>query len=804
MTRVPPDAIARLRQSGTFDAEWYLQTYPDVMQSGMDPAEHFLWLGSRLGRKPGPTSSIAMPGQGPSHVAGTNARTHELDILFIDGTNGTSSTPYRVTRIAKGLEAEGWTVKCINRDDIPSLDEASMRPRFALFFRSPFWEPCIELVKRFKANGTIIGFDIDDLVFDESVIPYIDGYKELNEGDQVAFMNGVSAYRTFILNVDFCTAATSFLVDQMKMLGKPAYRVRNAISAQNIDFFEQVDIKRKGRPKPFVVGYYSGTKTHQADFAVAGPALTRFMAENPDVVFRLAGEFDLSQWPELDRWQHVFTSDDVRRVTKVGLMPHDVMIRDHLICDLVIAPLEVGNPFCESKSELKFFEASLAKCPVIASSTRTFIEATDNGRLADVATTTEDWYRAFTSVYNNYGFALRRAQQAFNEVRKVYSQRFAANEALDAYEHFASGSLSPLSAIPDADVRAGNDADIAVLLPDFTGPSGGHRKIFTVCQALEAAGYTLKLYFYTGREPKLIKRDIKKFFGELSAPVTAYQGHVGSHSKVICTQWKTTYDARWLNFDGDIIVFMQDYEPLFYPAGSDYLRALIASRLGFDVVCYGKWVSAKLKDELGISSKVIPFGLDHSIYAPPSVEPFRDIDILVYARPSQDRRCFDLIAEGLAKLKHQRPDIRICLFGEAEYDDFGFEFTNFGSIARLEELAELYHRTKVGICFSPTNPSQLGYEMLACGANLIDIRIKFSELNFGGEDFVAYTDGSPEDLCRTCISLLDDEPNRRQRQSMGYAYIREMPAEDRLGASFMDAIDLPSKKTKFGRRWAKG
>ncbi len=799
MTRVLPEAIARLRQSGTFDESWYLQTYPDVLQSGMDPAEHFLWLGARLGRRPGPSLSGTATGQSRAHAPGARARTHALDILFIDGTNGTSSTPYRVTRIANGLEADGWTVKCINRDDIPSLDEDSMRPRFAMFFRSPFWEPCIELVKRLKANGTIIGFDIDDLVFDESVVPYIDGYRELNEADQVAFMNGVFAYRTFILNVDFCTAATSFLVDQIKMLGKPAYRVRNAISSQNIEFFEQVDIRRKGRPKPFIIGYYSGTKTHQADFAVAAPALIRFMTENPDVVFRLAGEFDLAQWPELDRWQHVFTSDDVRRVTKVGLMPHDVMIRDHLICDLVIAPLEVGNPFCESKSELKFFEASLAKCPVIASSTRTFVEATGNGRFADVAETTDDWYRAFTSIYNNYPFALKRAQHAFDEVRRVYSQRFASNEALAAYEHFASGSIMPLSDMPDSDEAAGRNADIAVLLPDFTGPSGGHRKIFTVCQALEAAGYSLKLYFYTGREPKLIKRDIAKFFGELQAPVMAYRGHIGSHSKVICTQWKTTYDARWLKFDGEIIVFMQDYEPLFYPAGSDYLRALIASRLGFKVVCYGKWVSAKLKDELGISSTVIPFGLDHSIYAPPRVEPQRDIDILVYARPSQDRRCFDLIAEGLAKLKQQRPDIRICLFGENEYDDFGFEFTNFGSISRLEELAELYHRTKVGICFSPTNPSQLGYEMLACGANLIDVRIKFSELNFGGEGFVTYTDGSPEDLCRRCISLLDDETNRRQRQTMGYDFIQAMPAEDRLGASFMDAVDLAPKKTGSGR-----
>lgn len=41
-----------LRASGKFDAEWYLSEYPDVAQLGMDPAEHYLWLGRMLGRSP--------------------------------------------------------------------------------------------------------------------------------------------------------------------------------------------------------------------------------------------------------------------------------------------------------------------------------------------------------------------------------------------------------------------------------------------------------------------------------------------------------------------------------------------------------------------------------------------------------------------------------------------------------------------------------------------------------------------------------------------------------------------------------
>lgn len=47
------DRIA-LEKSGFFDTDWYLRQYPDVELLGMDPLEHFLWLGGRLLRNPGP------------------------------------------------------------------------------------------------------------------------------------------------------------------------------------------------------------------------------------------------------------------------------------------------------------------------------------------------------------------------------------------------------------------------------------------------------------------------------------------------------------------------------------------------------------------------------------------------------------------------------------------------------------------------------------------------------------------------------------------------------------------------------
>ena len=785
---ISEEDVAELLQSGRFDPQAYLERYPDVAQSGLDPARHYLWLGQKLGRQADPSSSPTLPTQKRSVSRPKVSRETDLDALFIDGTNGTSSTPYRVGRIALGLAKAGWNVRTAKGDYVKTLMEEGINGRITVFHRAPYWSPFIVYVDELRKLGTIIVFDIDDLVFDESVIPNIDGYRMLTEEQKRGFKNGVDAYRNFILNADMCTSTTSFLVEEIKKRGTPTFRVRYAISLEIIYTFERIGYQRRDRPSPFVMGYYSGTKTHQADFAVAAPALIAFMQENPDTVLRIIGELDIEAWPELEHWQHIHRPGDVPRVVRVGLMPHDVMIRDQFSCDVILAPLEVGNPFCEAKSELKFFEASLAQAPVIASATRTFKEASEDGRLAELAITTEDWKHSLDNVYHNYSAALDRARHAYDHVRYFYSQGYAANEALEAYEAFSSQiSGTPLVEANDSLDKV---ADVAIILPDFTGPSGGHRKIFLVCEALVEAGLSVHLYFYTMRSSKVIERDIARFFGSFDLKISRFLGSLDTHKAAICTQWKSAYDFKNIPFNGQVFYFVQDFEPLFYACGSDYMRALVSYRQNFQTICYGRWVAAQLKDNVGVEASVISFTLDHATYCRPSREAIRDIDILVYARPDQDRRCFDLIVEGLIILKRHRPETKIALFGEENYPDFGFEFENLGSFSSLAELAALYRRTKVGVCYSPTNPSQLGYEMVACGACLIDVEIKYAELNFGGDDFVLYSNGLPEDMSAACQELLNDEGERERRQRAGYAFTTAMPNDDDLGRSFLEASGL--------------
>jgi lipopolysaccharide biosynthesis protein len=53
--------VEAFRTSGLFDQAWYLNEYPDVAISKIDPARHYLWVGRRLGRMPSPAYYVGTP-----------------------------------------------------------------------------------------------------------------------------------------------------------------------------------------------------------------------------------------------------------------------------------------------------------------------------------------------------------------------------------------------------------------------------------------------------------------------------------------------------------------------------------------------------------------------------------------------------------------------------------------------------------------------------------------------------------------------------------------------------------------------
>jgi glycosyltransferase involved in cell wall biosynthesis len=132
------------------------------------------------------------------------------------------------------------------------------------------------------------------------------------------------------------------------------------------------------------VGYFSGSATHQRDFAECEAALLDIMERHPEIRLRLVGYLVLG--PQWDRYRD--------RIERIGFLAAADLLRCIAETDINLAPLELGNPFCEGKSELKFFEAALVGVPTVASATETFRDTIEDGVSGFLVRDTAEWRRA--------------------------------------------------------------------------------------------------------------------------------------------------------------------------------------------------------------------------------------------------------------------------------------------------------------------------------------------------------------------------------------------------------------------------
>jgi glycosyltransferase involved in cell wall biosynthesis len=239
-----------------------------------------------------------------------------------------------------------------------------------------------------RADAKVV-FDIDDLLFRPELAraEIIDGIRSMGQNENDA-RELCERFRKVLTQADNFTTTTVPLAEQAKDLGKPTTIIPNGYEPARLEASRAAHRAREARAGDGVVrvGYFSGTLTHQQDLALASRAVAAVLAENPQVRLVLWREtVNLAEFPELE--QHAEQIEWRDRVPR-GESP-----REYAQFDINIAPLEIGNPFCEAKSELKFFEAALVGIPTVASPTQPYATAIRHAETGFLADSDQQWYQ---------------------------------------------------------------------------------------------------------------------------------------------------------------------------------------------------------------------------------------------------------------------------------------------------------------------------------------------------------------------------------------------------------------------------
>jgi glycosyltransferase involved in cell wall biosynthesis len=303
-------------------------------------------------------------------------------VLFIVGIEG-APLRYRAWLPAEALALIGVESEMRWFTD-PDLDEAAARADVVVAYRVPATRWVLEVVERVRRRSIPVLFDADDLIFDPDIAAEIPALSILPEPDAKLWLEGVHRYRTTMEACDAYIASTPLLARYAEaVVGLPVERFDNGVG-RRVGKRSDQELRRLRAPGPLRIGYFSGTDTHDHDWALVEPAVRQVMRRHPDVELWLVGHLQLT--PVLNQ-----LAGRVHRIPFRPWLKLPGMLRD---LDVNLSPLVLGSRFNEAKSAIKWLEAALVATPTIASPTEPFRDAIEDGVNGLLASTTEEWTAA--------------------------------------------------------------------------------------------------------------------------------------------------------------------------------------------------------------------------------------------------------------------------------------------------------------------------------------------------------------------------------------------------------------------------
>lgn len=295
-----------------------------------------------------------------------------------------------------------------------------------------------------------------------------------------------------------------------------------------------------------------------------------------------------------------------------------------------------------------------------------------------------------------------------------------------------------------------------VMSPPGKG-SGGHQNLFRFIHYLEKAGHTCRIYLYSTADKRSVaevKEVLKDSYDKTKASIEWLKGDMAPADAIFATGWETAYPVFNAKTDVQRLYFVQDFEPFFYPTGSETVLAENTYRFNFYGVTAGGWLAKKLNRDYGMQTDYFNFGANTDLYTHTNHSERKEV--FFYARPVTARRGFELGILALDLFHQQHPEYTINLAGWDVSDyDIPFPYKNLKTLT-LAELPELYNRCSAALVLSLTNLSLLPLELLACGTIPV---VNDGENNrlVSDNPYISYVPNSPAALARALSKAVSRE-----------------------------------------------
>ena len=319
-------------------------------------------------------------------------------VVYLYEHADTSTFRYRAYNMCQVLsESSEWVGAYFFAAEVEHIRKHIAFVDVVVVIRLCWTETLAKFINEAKKNRIKVMFDVDDLIYDVRYLPMVLNTLAVDLRDRGAHTYWFEYFSRIYLSATSCDAFIStneYIATHLRNdFGRECYVMPNFLNREQQDLSESLWAKKLSiiNQKPFMIGYFSGTPSHQHDFATVAIELKELLEEFDDIKLKIVGFMEML--PELaplcQRGKIICEPLKDFRELQIEIAEVDVNI----------IPL-VDNDFTNCKSELKYFEAGIVgtlSCAVPTYVYRQIIQQGQNGYLCRPG----EWYSRIKEQYLN-------------------------------------------------------------------------------------------------------------------------------------------------------------------------------------------------------------------------------------------------------------------------------------------------------------------------------------------------------------------------------------------------------------------
>ncbi|MDD3415384.1 MAG: glycosyltransferase [Lachnospiraceae bacterium] len=314
------------------------------------------------------------------------------------------SSRYRVDHHREQLLLKGIASDFVELEKVGSIDLTTYEK--VVIYRCTKEKACKKLIDRAHGSNRKVYYDIDDYIFNYKEIKELHFLENENKSDYEQYARSICE----VMNrCDGYFTSTETLAEEIqKSFPNKSITVNRNVASMEMKLLSDKAADEVERDKGKVVlGYFSGTKTHDGDFETIATVILDIMQQYKNAVLFTVGAIELSA---------KFNSVKERVIHREFV---DWKQLPELIAsvDINLMPLQ-DTIFHECKSENKWTEAGLVKVPTIASYNRELAISIHDNQNGFLCRNTEEWREKLSHLIENAQSREQIGKQAYQDICK--------------------------------------------------------------------------------------------------------------------------------------------------------------------------------------------------------------------------------------------------------------------------------------------------------------------------------------------------------------------------------------------------